>query len=66
MSRDVALQIRVTKKERQILADVAEAMGLTQSAVVRQLVHDTARRLGIHPSSRLVETAQHHEVQHVR
>lgn len=51
MSRDVCLQIRVTRKERQILADVAEAMGLTQSAVVRQLVHNAARQLNVHPSS---------------
>lgn len=58
MNREVALQVRVSRKERQILASLAEVTGLTQSAVVRQLVHEAARRLNIHPSSQLVETSQ--------
>lgn len=49
MSRELALQIRVNQKERQLLAAIAEETGLTQSAVVRQLIHEVARKLNVYP-----------------
>jgi uncharacterized protein (DUF1778 family) len=49
-NRDLQLNIKATKAEKDMLEAVAKARGLSSSMLVRMLVADEARRLGIQPT----------------
>jgi len=51
MIRNAALNVRVTTNERQLAEAVAERLERTESDMVRLLVREKARELGIMPSN---------------
>ena len=50
MIRDEFLSIRTTPTERQRAASVAAHLGMTESKLVRQLIDEKARALGLLPA----------------
>lgn len=51
MIRNAALNVRVTLPERQLAEAVAERLERTESDMVRLLVREKARQLGIIPTT---------------
>jgi antitoxin component of RelBE/YafQ-DinJ toxin-antitoxin module len=50
MAREIFMIVRMDATERQRAADVATRMGRSQSALIRQLIDEKARRLGMVPT----------------
>jgi antitoxin component of RelBE/YafQ-DinJ toxin-antitoxin module len=52
MNRNAALNVRVTTAERQLAEAVAERLERTESDMVRLLLREKARELGIIPAAK--------------
>lgn len=50
MAREIFMVVRMDATERQLAEAVATRMGRTESSLVRQLLQEKARRLGITPA----------------
>lgn len=50
MAREIFMVVRLNATERQRAEAVATRMGQTESSLVRQLIDEKARRLGMIPS----------------
>ena len=57
MAREIFMVVRLNSTERQLAEAVATRMGHTESSLVRQLLNEKARRLGIVPSVSRKEAA---------
>jgi predicted DNA-binding protein len=59
MAREIFTIVRMNATERQRAEAVATRLGQTQSALIRGLIDEKARRLGMIPSEPRKEVAAH-------